>query len=863
MSPAAPSAGSTTSVIRDRRPVVPGFRIEKLIGRGGHSIVWKAVQESVGRTVALKILPFAEAADADRFAREVEASARMQHPHVVTCYDVGTCPAGLYLALHWMPGGDAAELVASAGPLPEVRVVAILADAARGLRAIADQGMVHRDIKPANILLDAEGGAHIGDLGLARDARSPGSLTRNSLIEGTPGFMSPEQVRGEPLDERSDIWSLAATGVFLATGRPPIAAANLPALLRAIATGPEIDLAAAMPDASPELRLCLATGLSRDLRWRYRQPADFAADLSAVAAGRSAAVARALRMDASESASGARPPPSVTTDVPRRLPLAAGLAVVGGLLGAAIGWLSGAPAIRPEVAALDAAIASGTPADWRRYGELAGSGEGRRLAEAAAATFRRRDELERSAAESGPEEQRLRSELAMAAQELARTLRGSAAPGTPAKPVSAAAPADEPTAQVAAEPTAAMPPAPLAAAVPVPVPTIAAAALPAPAGKPVAAKPRVEARPPVAPPGAIIPRPAVDAEAVLRFANNVPDELAPWVFFAELPREAGSLAGAIARPGPAGRLLVYCLMGMVLRSDDAGRTWLTSHPSRSEVRLGTVPAQWNPKAKQVFIPGSGSGAVGLLSIDDGETFTAVPGVPLDKGRTEDDFSLEDSRLMMPDGSIVAGYSDRRSNDWTTTLYRSTDRGATWKVLAKAVRDFALALPAGERLLLLAGSPVGTSIDLGRTFRALPAGMDAPLSACAQAPSGWVVMDGRNVQYIAADGIGRNVALTPRSAVDEVSGAGPRSLVIDPLTPSRWFVATADGRLLTSGDAGASWRASPIAARLNPGDALASASLAVLGGSPRSLVVSSHDRVLLLDLSATDRLFPVPATRLGR
>ncbi|MBA3938363.1 MAG: serine/threonine protein kinase, partial [Planctomycetes bacterium] len=201
------------------------FVLREVIGKGGMGVVYRAVQSSLQREVALKVLAGSLADDPlfrERFIREAKVAASISSSHVVTCYAAGSDQHRLYLAMELMPGGDVERLVLQqAGTLPEAKALAIARDAALGLEAIHQAGLVHRDIKPANLLLDRDGRAKIGDLGLTRPPHASG-VTGPGAVPGTPSFMAPEQICNDPtLDARADIYALGATLFFLLTGRPP------------------------------------------------------------------------------------------------------------------------------------------------------------------------------------------------------------------------------------------------------------------------------------------------------------------------------------------------------------------------------------------------------------------------------------------------------------------------------------------------------------------------------------------------------------------------------------------------------------------------------------------------------------------
>ena len=205
--------------------ILGGFRVQGLLGEGGMGQVYRALQMSLERTVALKVLPLKAAEDEDfrqRFLREARCAASVNHPNVVACYDVGHEHGYLYMALELVPGGDASDLAYAQpkGQLDEKTTLRLIRDCARGLTAIDEAGLVHRDIKPSNIFLGKHGEAKIGDLGLTRSQNK--HITMTGKIIGTPAFMSPEQItNGEHLDIGSDMYALGASAYALLAGKAP------------------------------------------------------------------------------------------------------------------------------------------------------------------------------------------------------------------------------------------------------------------------------------------------------------------------------------------------------------------------------------------------------------------------------------------------------------------------------------------------------------------------------------------------------------------------------------------------------------------------------------------------------------------
>ncbi len=217
------------------------YDIERIIGSGGMGVVLKAHDGELNRPIAIKLLAPELAhngAARERFAREGRAAAAVVHEHVVGIYNVESGGAVPYLVMQYVPGRSLETRVTEDGPLDIAELLRIGAQAAAGLAAAHRQGLVHRDVKPANILLEnSVERAVLTDFGLAR-AIDDASLTRTGILAGTPHYMSPEQARGEPVDHRSDLFSLGSVLYFMATGRPPFRGSTAMGVLHRICREP-------------------------------------------------------------------------------------------------------------------------------------------------------------------------------------------------------------------------------------------------------------------------------------------------------------------------------------------------------------------------------------------------------------------------------------------------------------------------------------------------------------------------------------------------------------------------------------------------------------------------------------------------
>ncbi len=204
-----------------------GYEIVGIVGFGGMGVVLKGFEQALDRYVAIKLLAphlASSGAARARFAREARAAAAVLHENVVAIHRVATAKDLPYLVMPYVPGESLQKRLDEQGPMRLNEVLRIGLQIAAGLAAAHAQGLVHRDIKPANILLDkGVERVTITDFGLAR-AADDASLTRSGVIAGTPLYMSPEQARGEPLDGRSDLFSLGSVLYTMCVGRPPFRA---------------------------------------------------------------------------------------------------------------------------------------------------------------------------------------------------------------------------------------------------------------------------------------------------------------------------------------------------------------------------------------------------------------------------------------------------------------------------------------------------------------------------------------------------------------------------------------------------------------------------------------------------------------
>ncbi len=255
---------------------VAGYRIEALIGRGGMGAVYRAEEVGLGRKVALKVIAPELAQDErfrERFLRESRIAASLDHPHVVPIYQAGEENGVLYLAMRYVEGTDLAKLLSGEGALEPRRTVEILSQVAEALDAAHEMGLVHRDVKPSNVLIaEAAGKEHcyLADFGLTKRTGSLSGVSVQGDVVGTLEYVAPEQITGNPLDERADVYSLGCVLYECLTGQSPFPRATDVALLWAHVHEEPTPPSKARPDLPKELDTVLARGLAKEPGRRYR-----------------------------------------------------------------------------------------------------------------------------------------------------------------------------------------------------------------------------------------------------------------------------------------------------------------------------------------------------------------------------------------------------------------------------------------------------------------------------------------------------------------------------------------------------------------------------------------------------------------
>jgi predicted Ser/Thr protein kinase len=240
---------------RLRRILAGEFRVERELARGGMGIVFKAADEHLGRTVALKVLSpelGITARAAERFKREGRMVAELEHPNIVPVYRVGQLGGTLFIAMKFIEGRSLDEITAAQGALPVPAVLHVLRGAARSLTYAHERDIVHRDVKAANILLDRDGRVMVSDFGVALRA-SDVTLTVDGAVIGTPGYMSPEQCAGKRATPQSDQYSLGVVAFQMLTGALPFRAESLPGIMHHHFFTPLPSVRFARDDVPPDL----------------------------------------------------------------------------------------------------------------------------------------------------------------------------------------------------------------------------------------------------------------------------------------------------------------------------------------------------------------------------------------------------------------------------------------------------------------------------------------------------------------------------------------------------------------------------------------------------------------------------------
>ncbi len=263
------------------------FEVVSVAGTGGMGVVYKAKQKSLDRDVALKVIREEIANESEyrqRFMREARLAASVDHPHVVTVYDVGTEDDRLYLVMQWIDGSDVKEQLRESGRFSPKRAVSIGSQIAGALDALHSvSGLIHRDVKPANVLLRTVSGedhAYLTDFGIAKPPEALENLTKTGSTVGTTGYLSPEQIQGAEAGPRSDLYALGCLVFEMLTGKPPFEGENELAVRWAHANDPRPLVSEAVPALGQRYDEFIAYALAVDPDERFGSGREFAEALT-------------------------------------------------------------------------------------------------------------------------------------------------------------------------------------------------------------------------------------------------------------------------------------------------------------------------------------------------------------------------------------------------------------------------------------------------------------------------------------------------------------------------------------------------------------------------------------------------------
>jgi serine/threonine-protein kinase len=273
-------------------PLAPGSRLGRYeivrpVGAGAMGEVYLAEDPQIGRKLAIKTVRVEEGRTTEledrkrRLLREARAAGKLLHPHIVALFDAGEANGILYLAFEWVDGQDLAQYVAQGEPLSLGQALAIIRQAAEALEYAHQQGVVHRDIKPSNLMLTRAGQVKVADFGIAKVADQTSDLTMTGSVVGSPHYLSPEQVRGEPLDGRSDIFSLGVLFYEILCRRRPFEGETLTTLVYQILHQEPASLVLARPDLGPRIEQLVRRMLHKDRDQRFATAAEVAAEVAA------------------------------------------------------------------------------------------------------------------------------------------------------------------------------------------------------------------------------------------------------------------------------------------------------------------------------------------------------------------------------------------------------------------------------------------------------------------------------------------------------------------------------------------------------------------------------------------------------
>jgi eukaryotic-like serine/threonine-protein kinase len=264
------------------------YEVQGRIGVGGMAEVWRGYDRVLNRTVAIKTLLPQFARDAsfvDRFRREAQAAARLNHHGIVSVYDSGTDGETPYIVMQFIEGRTLADYLASGKTIPPMKAAQVAKEIAEALAAAHSEGVIHRDIKPANVMVTRDGKVLVMDFGIARLISGPETAPQTSAVLGTASYLSPEQAQGQSVDARTDIYALGVVLYEMLAGRPPFTGDSPMAIAyKQVNATPEAP-SSVNPDVPPELDAVVMRALSKNPANRYQTGQEFADDLERARTG--------------------------------------------------------------------------------------------------------------------------------------------------------------------------------------------------------------------------------------------------------------------------------------------------------------------------------------------------------------------------------------------------------------------------------------------------------------------------------------------------------------------------------------------------------------------------------------------------
>ncbi|HYZ12298.1 MAG TPA: Stk1 family PASTA domain-containing Ser/Thr kinase [Actinomycetota bacterium] len=272
------------------QPVMLGgrYRVENELGRGGMAKVYRGQDTVLGRTVAIKILAPQYAEDqgfVQRFRREAQAAARISNQTIVSVFDTGSDDGVHFIVMEYVEGRTLADYLTGGGRIMPDRAIDIAIDVARALEAAHAQGVIHRDIKPGNIMLDGQGDVKVTDFGIARVTATAETVAQTAAVLGTASYLSPEQAQGQPVDIRSDIYSLGCVLFEMVTGRPPFPGDSPVAVASKHVLEQPTPPSQINRDVSPDLDAVILRALAKNPANRYQSATEMREDLERVKRG--------------------------------------------------------------------------------------------------------------------------------------------------------------------------------------------------------------------------------------------------------------------------------------------------------------------------------------------------------------------------------------------------------------------------------------------------------------------------------------------------------------------------------------------------------------------------------------------------